>query len=480
MKTFVFILFLLPFCVEAQQVQWVSKVIKSSSDLGGKQYSSRRVIGRPDVFPQGGDSPNAWAPKNANDGHDFIEVEFAQAQTVKQVAVFENLNTGCLVKIMVGNGDGKYKEVFKSKVAKKMWSMDLGKMTNTSIAGSDRGYYFGRKRRKVTDAPIVNVSPGIEYANLEEPIPNVKALRVVFNFKLTVGDKQIDAIGISDSDTPIVPEINTTKELENLSAPEIVYTSKNSFTLDALKKDKLYLSMYDENGSSKIHCLDNVNGALQPPKQLPASINQNENYNYLAGIFGDTFVVGGAKYQKGSKQCGYSFFKQNGNDFILEKPVEIVAYSNLQDFSSLSTNADGSMILMGIESDITQGGTDLYYAKIKEDGTYSFLQNLGKSLNSANDEYSPVLCNNGNAILFASNGISGYGSDDLYYSVRLDDTWKNWSEPVNLGPKINDFTAQNSVAYDDENEMLYFTSYKEDTYQLCRVKLAKSLFTAKQ
>jgi hypothetical protein len=131
---------------------------------------------------------------------------------------------------------------------------------------------------------------------------------------------------------------------------------------------------------------------------------------------------------------------------------------------------------MGIESDITQGGMDIYYAKVKEDGTYSFLQNLGKTINSANDEYNPVLCNDGKGILFASSGFSSYGGDDLYYSVRLDDTWKNWSTPVNLGPKINDVTSQSFVVYDDLSEFIYFTTFKDDAYQLCRVKFPKSLF----
>lgn len=474
MKKILLLLLLLPLLADAQQVQWVSKVIKSSSDLGGKQYSSRRVIGRPDVFPQGGDSPNAWAPKNANDGHDFIEVEFEKPQTVKQIAIFENLNTGCFVKVLAGSGDGKYKEVFRSKTS--VTSFDLGKITNTSIAGADRGYYFGRKRRKVSEAPQVNLKPGIEYANLDEPIENVKALRVVFNFKMTTGDKQIDAIGISDSDQPIIAEINTTKDLENLPNPEVVFTSKNFFSVDVITKDKLYLSLNDENGLSKIYSLDNLNGKFENLKVLPASINKNASYNYLSGIIGDKFIVGGASYQKASKECGYYFFKQSGENFIQEKPLEIVAYNNLQDFSNLSTNTDGSLILMGIESDITQGGMDIYYAKVKEDGTYSFLQNLSKTINSANDEYNPVLCNDGKGILFASSGFSSYGGDDLYYSVRLDDTWKNWSTPVNLGPKINDVTSQSFVVYDDLSEFIYFTTFKDDAYQLCRVKFPKSLF----
>ena len=39
---------------------------------------------------------------------------------------------------------------------------------------------------------------------------------------------------------------------------------------------------------------------------------------------------------------------------------------------------DGKTLIMGIETDFTQGGTDLYFANRKEDGTYGLLQNMGK------------------------------------------------------------------------------------------------------
>ncbi|WP_442794403.1 hypothetical protein [Pelobium manganitolerans] len=467
MKKILLLLCLIPVLSQAQQVQWVAKVIKSSSDLGGKQYSSRRVVGRPDAFPQGGDSPNAWAPKNANDGHDFIEVEFAQAQSVKQIAIFENLNSGCLVKVMAGTGDGKYKEVFRNKINLTNWKAKSQEFT--------RGYYFNRKRRKVVEAPQVNVNPGIEYAVLDEPLQNIKALRVVFNFTKTAGDKQIDAIGISDSEQPILPQINTSKSLENLAQPEVLYTSKTSINADFVTPSKLYVNIADEEDRTKIYSFDLANGALSNLTALPTSINKNPNYNYLATIIGGKYVVGGAPFKKATSETGYQIFSENNGEFNLEKPVQVVAYSSLDDASNLSANADGSIIVMAVESDISQGGMDLYFAKVKEDGSYSLLQNLGKAVNSANDEYSPFLSKDGKTLFFASNGFSSHGYDDLYFTQRLDDTWKNWSEPINLGPKINSAASETSMVYDDENEYLYFTTYKDDAYQLCRVKLPKSL-----
>ena len=109
-------LFFVLFSAKAQQIQWTSKLIKFSTDLGGKQNGIKRILGKPDAFPQAGNSPNAWATKNALDGREILELGFEKPQTVKQIAVFENLNAGCVVKIGVDTGSGKYETVWTRKM----------------------------------------------------------------------------------------------------------------------------------------------------------------------------------------------------------------------------------------------------------------------------------------------------------------------------------------------------------------------------
>ncbi len=43
----------------------------------------------------------------------------------------------------------------------------------------------------------------------------------------------------------------------------------------------------------------------------------------------------------------------------------------------------------------------------------------------------------GKTLFFNSNGHGGYGDHDIFMSQRLDDSWTNWSEPVNVGEPIN-------------------------------------------
>lgn len=100
---------------------------------------------------------------------------------------------------------------------------------------------------------------------------------------------------------------------------------------------------------------------------------------------------------------------------------------------------------------------------------------MGKSINSANDEATPQLLSDNKTMLFASNGFSGYGDYDLYVSYRLDDSWKNWSEPINLGGKINGIEFEGSPYYDEKNETLYFIKVIEGKSILSFIAIPKSI-----
>ena len=455
MKTFftLFSFFYFLFSTHAQQVQWASKVIKFSSDLGGKQNGIKRILGRPDVFPQAGNSPNAWTPKKALDGFEKIEVGFEHPQTVKQVAIFENLNAGCVIKIYVDNGSGSYETVWNRK---EFWNPPKYKMT----LASDRGYYFKRKRRKIQEAPAV-LNPGIVYAILDNAVSNVVAIKVEFNFGLQPGQKQIDAIGISDSEVPIEAKINTQPEFENLPNPEIIPVGDLSPSVPITSADgnKLFFTE-DTNDKELIYsCSKLDNGKWSNPIEENSLLNKNEGSNFIGKCRPNFILKGLMNYSRTNGETGYEFLDANYQQLSL---LHIVAYNNYDNTSSVSITDDAKTLIMGIETDMTQGGHDLYFTTKKEDGTYGFLQNMGKTINSAAEEASPCLLSDQKTLLFSSNGFSAFGDWDIYVSYRLDDSWKKWTEPINLGSKINSVNYEGTPYYDEKSETLYFTSDGEN------------------
>ena len=455
-------IFFVLFSAKAQQVQWASKVIKFSSDLGGKQNGIKRILGKPDVFPQAGNSANAWTPKNALDGREVVEVGFEKPQTVKQVAVFENLNAGCVVKISVDTGSGKYETVWNKK---QNWNPPLYKMT----LATDRGYYFKRKRRKIQEAPEA-VNPGIVNAILDNAVANVVAVKVEFNFGLKPGQKQIDAIGISDSDTPIEAKINTNLIFENLQETEIAALDGliPSNPIVSFDGQKLFFSDDTNEKECIFSCSKLPNGNWSLPTEESPILSQNENYNYIMAHQADFILKGGLVYNRGTGESGYEFLNSSYQSTGL---LKITAFNNYGDTSSATITNDQKTLVMGIETDMTQGGMDLYYTTRKEDGTYGFLQNLGKTINSAADDGMVYLLSNQKTLLYSSNGFSGFGDYDIYVSHRLDDTWKKWSEPVNLGSKINSTDFEGSPFYDEKSETLYYAKFIEGKSSLCATKI---------
>jgi outer membrane protein OmpA-like peptidoglycan-associated protein len=84
-------------------------------------------------------------------------------------------------------------------------------------------------------------------------------------------------------------------------------------------------------------------------------------------------------------------------------------------------------------------GMDLYLSE-KSSGSWSKPERL--EINTAKNEISPFLSENGDTLYFASNGLEGLGNYDIYYSTRNGSS-NSWSIPINMGNVINspDFDA---------------------------------------
>ncbi len=468
-KLFLVIAFLSVFS-NAQQVQWASKAIKFSSDLGGKQNGIKRILGKPDAFPQGGASANGWSPKNALGAQEYVVVGFDNPQAVKQVAIFENLNAGCAIRIQADSGDGKFRTV---------WAREIGRKTPiyAYTMPADRKYYYNRKRRKIQVAPDVDFNAGIENIILDEIAANVAAIRIDFNFGLLPGQKQIDAIAVSDSSDPVLAQINSTPELEDLApAQNIDFGMEISNPVISADGKKLYFTTEGDDKELVFSC-ENNNGNWEKPKEEASALNDNEIYNLIEAANGDFILKGGVRYNRGTGESGFELLECKDGKYFSSGPIKITAYNNYDETAEAAITADAGILILGIETDFTQGGADLYFARRKDDGSYSLLENMGKTINSAAEESMPLLLPDDKTLLFSSNGFSGYGDYDIYVTTRLDDSWKKWSEPINLGSKINGPGFDGAPFYDAKTEMLYFIKTVGGKNLLCKIPIPMTVLS---
>ncbi|MFM8362582.1 MAG: hypothetical protein ACKOA4_07780, partial [Haliscomenobacter sp.] len=103
--------------------------------------------------------------------------------------------------------------------------------------------------------------------------------------------------------------------------------------------------------------------------------------------------------------------------------------------SQAAISCDGSTLYFASNRPGGRGGTDIWFSKRQNNGSWSEPQNMGPQINTAQDEEAPFISNDENALYFSSTGHLGMGDQDIFVSFR--DAEKKWGEPTNLGPKIN-------------------------------------------
>lgn len=81
--------------------------------------------------------------------------------------------------------------------------------------------------------------------------------------------------------------------------------------------------------------------------------------------------------------------------------------------------------------------------------------NLGATVNSAADEWYPVLARDGSFMIFVSNRAGGFGDSDLWISRRVDGEWQT---PQDLGAAVNTSSSESAPSLANGDSTLYFVS----------------------
>jgi len=126
-----------------------------------------------------------------------------------------------------------------------------------------------------------------------------------------------------------------------------------------------------------------------------------------------------------------------------------------------SISQDGQwLIFTGCNFPEGYGSCDLYISYLTPDG-WSAAENMGNVINTDQWESAPSLSPDKRDLYFASSRFGGYGGIDIYVSHLVKG---KWSEPENLGPKINTISDEGSPFIHADNQTLYFTSAGHQGY----------------
>ena len=182
-----------------------------------------------------------------------------------------------------------------------------------------------------------------------------------------------------------------------------------------------------------------VDGKWQKALQMPSPVN-NDGHNFVISVTPDNnaLLVGNTYMADGSiKGSGFSYTKKLANGWEVPKEVTVQNYYNDNKHTESWLSSSRKVLISSVERNDTRGGKDIYVSFLQGDSTWSEPKNLGDVINTAEDEDSPFLAADDVTMYFSTAGHKGFGSNDIFMTRRLDDTWLNWSEPLNLGPQIN-------------------------------------------
>ena len=167
----------------------------------------------------------------------------------------------------------------------------------------------------------------------------------------------------------------------------------------------------------------------------------NKNYNAIIGFSNDGKLMYLQNHYNrdgsSTKTQGISVSKLVNGRWTFPEKLTIDYYYNRSKDASMRISEDGRVMLLSIESYDTNGAEDIYVSFRNRDNSWSQPVNLGATINTEFQEMTPYLANDNITLFFASNGHGGYGSRDIFISRRLDNSWKKWTKPTNLGKSVN-------------------------------------------
>lgn len=438
-------------------IYWADTVFTASSQFNPNiaEYSARQALGAPSVMPDFGISSCAWSPYSSRTKYEWIELGFNKNILPKQIAVYENCNPGAIYKITAYSLDGKEAVVFSNPRPEP--NFVIGKIL----------YIF---------------NPKIDF--------NVSRLRIDINLSLYSDAYQIDAVAVSDGLDSIKFNINQPKDLifeseaENLGkninskyselAPIIssdgntLYFTRSGHpeNLGFINNQDIWYSSKDEQGNFLI--AENIGAPIN---------NEANNFAFAVTSDGNGLYIGNEYFPDGRMRNGFSVIYKTLEYWTFPKRIEVVDYKNFSKYCGYYISGNGKILLMSVQREKGYGKNDIFVSFLSDNNIWSKPMNLGSTINTADSEDSPFLAADGKTLYFSTGGRPGYGKNDLFMSVRLDSTWTNWSEPVNLGNTINSENWDAYYTVPASGEYAYFVSNKNSfgDEDIFRIKLPSEL-----
>ncbi len=185
-----------------------------------------------------------------------------------------------------------------------------------------------------------------------------------------------------------------------------------------------------------IYITHKENGTWAPSKPISELINHPDfNEGALCISSNGQYIFFSSNKQMenyGSHDIYFSMLKGN----TWSKPFNAGPKINTRYWDSHpSLTADGRTLYFLSTRPGGYGAEDIWYTTLDSTDHWMEAKNLGPTINTPLQEFTPFIYADGNTLFFSSDGHAGMGGLDILYSIK--DSSGNWSEPKNLGYPLN-------------------------------------------
>ena len=207
--------------------------------------------------------------------------------------------------------------------------------------------------------------------------------------------------------------------------------------------------------------------------------DRKDNAVFWVSPDGNRLLIRGA-YENGKYSGrGVSMVTKNATGWSQPVKLKIMDYDkmSLDIYSGAFLCNDGKTLLLYFSEEKNSYLNDIYFSRLSDNDDWSRPESLGETINTQDyDEISPSLAADGTTLYFSSDRPGGHGEHDIWMSRRLDDSWKKWSEPVNMGDTINTAKWDAYFSLDANGEYAYLSTTQNSLggNDLGKIKLNES------
>ena len=136
------------------------------------------------------------------------------------------------------------------------------------------------------------------------------------------------------------------------------------------------------------------------------------------------------------KKSGYSYTLMTADGWSDPIAINIKNYDNMlkEKYVTMCMAPSANVMILSFSEKKNSATSELYISKRINDEKWTKPKKINGTLDG---DFAPFVASDNKTMYFSSTARGGFGDADIFVMKRLDSTWLNWSEPVNLGDKIN-------------------------------------------